>query len=84
MVPSIIDEWDHVADANGAEIRRACGPGEECFVTINRCSKSQSLARLDSNCMGSRPPGAVEGVSRLREAGIHVAIASITWDFAVP
>jgi HAD superfamily phosphoserine phosphatase-like hydrolase len=28
-------------------------------------------------------PGAVEGVSRLREAGIHVAIASITWDFAV-
>ena len=28
-------------------------------------------------------PGAVEGVSRLREAGVHVAIASITWDFAV-
>lgn len=28
-------------------------------------------------------PGAVEGVNRLREASIHVAIASVTWDFAV-
>lgn len=28
-------------------------------------------------------PGAVEGIGRLREAGVHVAIASITWDFAV-
>ncbi len=28
-------------------------------------------------------PGALEGVVRLREAGIEVAIASITWSFAV-
>jgi HAD superfamily phosphoserine phosphatase-like hydrolase len=28
-------------------------------------------------------PGAVDGVGRLREAGVHVAIASITWSFAV-
>jgi phosphoserine phosphatase len=28
-------------------------------------------------------PGAIEGVAALREAGIEVAIASITWDFAV-
>ena len=28
-------------------------------------------------------PGAAEGIDRLREAGVHVGIASITWDFAV-
>ena len=36
-------------------------------------------------CLGEAQwaPGAIEGVQRLREAGVHVGIASITWGFAV-
>lgn len=60
-----------------AEIAAARSEMARWYTEISR----ESLIECLSGAQWA--PGAIRGVRRLREAGVHVGIASITWGFAV-
>jgi phosphoserine phosphatase len=56
----------------------------EARVEMARWYEGVSLVELERYCEGAVwAPGAVEAVAYLQQRNIHVAIASITWKFAV-
>jgi phosphoserine phosphatase len=68
------------------EIERLTARSEIAAARIEMAGWYDGLSRSELRALSSRAqlaPGASEGVRTLRDAGVTVAIASITWCFAV-